>query len=138
MSNGNPKEVIIIAEDSAPNRKIQGHLLEKLGYRVLACEDGKEAWNHLSSGKVPNVVAVVSDIMMPNMDGIELLRKLREHDTLKDTPFILVTAVSDKNYIVEAKELNVTGYILKPLTFSRVASKLQEIFPNRRFPKIAV
>lgn len=132
-----PKDTIVIAEDSPPNRKILAHLLEKLGFNVVACEHGQDAWEQLQSGKHERVVAVISDIMMPQMDGINLLKAMRGHETLKGLPVVLVTAVSEKDYIVQAKELNVNGYILKPVTFQRVTSKLQELFPGRTFPKLA-
>jgi len=113
------------------------HLLNKLGYEVESCEDGAQAWEKLSSGELNNVVAILSDIMMPNLDGVELLKNVRAHETLKDLPFILITAVSDREYIMEAKENNVSSYILKPVTFQRVTSKLKEIFPDKKFDKMA-
>jgi two-component system chemotaxis response regulator CheY len=131
------KDTIVIAEDSPPNRKILTHLLEKLGYQVCACEHGQEAWDKLKEGKLERVVAVISDIMMPNLDGINLLRNIRSDEQLKNLPVVLVTAVSEKDYIVQAKDLNVNGYILKPVTFQRVTNKLQELFPDREFPKLA-
>ncbi len=137
MSETPERDTIVIAEDSPPNRKILGHLLEKLGFNVVACENGQQAWEALSSGEHKRVVAVISDIMMPTMDGIQLLRNVRGHDTLKELPLVLVTAVSEREYIVQAKELNVNGYILKPVTFQRVTTKLQELFPARTFPKVA-
>jgi len=133
----NPKETIIISEDSPPNRKILAHLLNKMGYEVVACEDGAKAWEQLSSGKHENVVAIISDIMMPNMDGIELLKNVRSNYKTPDIPFVLVTAVSERDYIVEAKKQNVNGYILKPVTFQRVTAKLSELFPSKVFPKSA-
>ena len=81
-------------------------------------------------------MAVISDIMMPTMDGIQLLRNVRGKENLKTIPFVLVTALSEKEYIVQARELNVNGYILKPVTFQRVTSKLQELFPERALPKL--
>ncbi|MAE72681.1 MAG: response regulator [Bdellovibrionaceae bacterium] len=131
------KEVIVVAEDSPPNRKILCHLLEKLGYEVVGCEDGEVALKAIEEHKDANIVAVISDIMMPKMDGIELLKKVRSIESQKDTPFVLVTAVSDREYIVEAKALGVNGYILKPVTFQRVTSKLQELFPGKQFPNLA-
>jgi two-component system, chemotaxis family, chemotaxis protein CheY len=131
------KDTIVIAEDSAPNRKILSHLLEKLGFHVVACENGQVAWEEVQSGKHPRIIAVISDIMMPAVDGIELLKKIRAEEKFKTLPFVLVTAVSDKEYIAQAKSLNVNGYILKPVTFQRVTSKLQELFPTRKLPKIA-
>ncbi|MCB9025352.1 MAG: response regulator [Bdellovibrionaceae bacterium] len=133
----NQKECIVVAEDSPPNRKILVHLLEKLGYEVVSCEDGKIAWEKLESGELKNVVAILSDIMMPNMDGIQLLKNVRAHETFGPLPFILITAVSDREYIIQAKELKVNGYILKPVTFQRVTSKLKEIFPDKKFDKLA-
>lgn len=131
------KDTIIIAEDSPPNRKILGHLLEKLGFHVVACEHGQAAWEALQSGQHTRVVCVISDIMMPTMDGLGLLRNIRGEEKFKKMPVVLVTAVSEKDYIVQAKELNVNGYILKPVTFQRVTTKLQELFPGRTFPKVA-
>lgn len=130
-------ESIIIAEDSPTNRKILAHLLEKLGYTVLAYENGQLAWDALQAPENANVKMIVSDIMMPSMDGLEFLKNIRQHEKFKDLPVILVTAVSDKDYIVRAKELKCNGYILKPVTFGRVTSKLQELFPHKKFPKLA-
>lgn len=128
---------ILIAEDSPPNRKILAHLLEKLGFSVIAFENGQLAWEHLSTGdKNRDIIAIISDIMMPNMDGIQLLRHVRGHDSLKHLPFILVTAVSDKDYVSQSQDLNVNGYILKPVTFQRVTTKLQELFPDKKLHKL--
>lgn len=133
-----PQEKIVVAEDSPPNRKILMHLLQKLGYEVIGCENGENAWEELQKLKTDKqLVAVISDIMMPTMNGIDLLKKIRESDEFKDLPVLLVTAVSDKEYIFEAKAMNVNGYVLKPVTFQRVTSKLQELFPNKKFPKLA-
>ena len=131
------KECIVVAEDSPPNRKILVHLLEKLGYEVESCEDGKQAWEKLENGELENVVAVLSDIMMPNMDGLQLLKNVRSKEGLKGLPFVLITAVSDREYIMQAKEHKVNGYILKPVTFQRVTSKLKEIFPDKKFDRLA-
>lgn len=130
------KDKILVAEDSAPNRTILVHLLKKLGFDVVECVDGNSAWAELQKPDC-NVTAILSDIMMPGMDGIQLLEKCRQHEKYKTIPFVLVTAVSDKNYIVNAKAHNVNGYILKPVTFQRVTAKLEEIFPNKKLPKLA-
>ena len=137
MSETQTKETIVIAEDSPPNRKILAHLLEKLGFKVIACEHGKEAWEKLNDPATGPVVLVISDIMMPTMDGLQLLREIRGSEKHKELPVVLVTAVSEKDYIVQARELNVNGYVLKPVTFQRVTSKLQELFPSKTFPKLA-
>ncbi|MCM2281324.1 MAG: response regulator [Bdellovibrionaceae bacterium] len=131
------EEYIVVAEDSPPNRTILTLLLRKLGFKVLECEDGDVAWSVLDEGKDKKIIGIISDLMMPNMDGLELLRRIRNDERFAQLPFVLVTAVSDKDYIFEAKNLNVHGYILKPVTFRRVSEKLQQLFPERRFPKLA-
>ncbi len=131
------KEKIIIAEDSPPNRKILMHLLGKMGFEVVGCENGEIAFNALNLPENSNTVALLSDIMMPVMDGIELLQAVRKSEKFKNLPVLLISAVSDKEYIVQAKNSEVNGYILKPVTYQRVQNKMQELFPNKVFPKQA-
>jgi CheY-like chemotaxis protein len=131
------KERILIAEDSIPNQKILSHLLIKLGYEVIACTNGKEAWAQLQNPENDKIVAILSDLMMPEEDGITFLTKVRESEKFKTLPFVLITAVSDRDQIMNAKSLNVSGYILKPVTFQRVTTKLKELFPNKKFPHLA-
>lgn len=131
------EEYVVVAEDSPPNRTILVLLLKKLGYKVFECEDGEVAWTMMQKNKDKNIVAVVSDMMMPNMDGMELLRRVRGTEGFEKLPFVFVTAISEKDYIYEAKNLKANGYILKPVTYSRVTQKLKELFPNKTFPNIA-
>lgn len=132
------KEFILVAEDSAPNRTILCHLIIKLGFGIIECHDGKMAWEQLNRSEEERgkIIAIISDIMMPQMDGVELLKKVRESDNFNKIPFVLVTAVADKEYIIEAKKLGVDGYVLKPITFQRVLHKLNELFPDRKLTKL--
>lgn len=130
-------EYVVVAEDSPPNRTILVLLLKKLGFNVLECEDGQLAWSTLDTNRDKKIVAVISDIMMPNMDGMELLRRTRADSFYKSVPFVFVTAVSEKDYIFEAKTLQAQGYILKPVTYKRVAQKIQELFPDKKIPSLA-
>jgi two-component system chemotaxis response regulator CheY len=75
-------------------------------------------------------------MMMPVMDGLTLLKTVRESAQGKSIPIVLITAVSDKDLILQAKNLSVNGYILKPVTSQRVESKMKELFPSRTFPKL--
>lgn len=131
------RETIIIAEDSLPNQKILQHLLLKLDYDVIACNNGQIAWDKLHAPETKNVVAILSDMMMPELDGMSFLKNVRGDEKFKSLPFVLITAVSDKDQIMAAKSLEVNGYILKPVTFQRVTAKLKELFPNRKFPNLA-
>jgi two-component system chemotaxis response regulator CheY len=131
------EECIVVAEDSQPNRTILVLLLKKLGYRVLECEDGQTAWDMIEQNHDKNIVGIISDLMMPGMDGLELLRRVRNDQKHQSLPFVLVTAVADRDYIQEARALEVSGYILKPVTYKRVSGKLQELFPEKIFPLLA-
>jgi CheY-like chemotaxis protein len=130
-------EYVVVAEDSPPNRTILVLLLRKLGFKVFECEDGQIAWDTMDKNRDKNIVAVISDIMMPNVDGMELLRRTRDDKEYSSLPFVFVTAVSEKDYIFEAKSLHVNGYILKPVTYQRVSQKIKEIFPNKKLPALA-
>lgn len=135
MSEEAKNDTILVVEDSAPNRRILTHLIEKLGFDTVACADGKEAWDKFQAG-IPNLVTIVSDIMMPNMDGIELLEAVRESDSdLKAIPFFLCTAVMDKEYILKSKQLGVDAYIVKPITFDKLKNKLTATFPEKKWPR---
>lgn len=132
-----PSEGIIIAEDSVQNQKILHHLATKLGYHTILCRNGQEAWDKLNEPEQKNVVAILSDLIMPVEDGLTLLKKIRESEKFKNLPVIIVTASSEKEHIMQAKNLSVSGYILKPVSFPRIISKLKELFPNKKFPDIA-
>ncbi|MAF91487.1 MAG: response regulator [Bdellovibrionota bacterium] len=132
------KKSVILAEDSPTNRTVIKHLLLKLGFSVIECETGKIAWQALQAEyEKENVVAVISDIMMPDMDGIDFLEMVRDEEKYKSLPFVLVTAVMEKEQVVSAKKLGVNGYILKPVTFQRISAKMKELFPEHKFPRMA-
>lgn len=135
MAEEEKNDTILVVEDSAPNRRILTHLIEKLGFDTVACADGLEAWEKYQAG-IPKLVTIVSDIMMPNMDGIELLEHVRTSDTeSKDIPFFLCTAVMDKEYILKSKQLGVNAYIVKPITFDKLKNKLKATFPDKKWPR---
>ncbi len=138
LSQSETLECVVVAEDSAPNRKVLVLLLQKFGFEVIECEDGDDAWRAIEEeyGK-KNIVAVFSDLMMPKMDGLEFLRRVRNSERTRELPFVFVTAVSDADYIMEARSLKSNGYILKPVTYQRLAAKLKELFPERAFPQMA-
>ena len=138
MEEQAPGGCIILAEDSATNRKILTHLLEKMGFVVEAYENGAEAWKALETKKhQKDLLAIITDIMMPEMDGIELLKKVRTTPEFEKLPVIIASAVSDKRSILEAKDHHVTGYLLKPVTQQKLMVKLKELFPNHKFPSFA-
>ena len=128
---------VLVAEDSAVNRKILVHLLVKMGFEVSEHDDGAKAWEEFKSQPAGTYSVIFSDIMMPEMDGLELLKNVRTESEAKDTPFVLLTAVSDKDSIMEAKKHDVNGYLLKPVSYEKVKKKALEFFPKMKFPALA-
>ena len=129
------KDVVIILEDSAPNQNILKRILEKCGFSVLAADDGKQGLTLLDRVKTENLklVAIISDIMMPNMDGHQFHEAVRNSEHA-GVPFVFLTAMSDKQNVLEARKHGVQGYLLKPITMDKVKEKLKELFPKRQFP----
>lgn len=130
--------MIVVAEDSPPNLRIITHLITKFEFDAIACKDGDLAWEFLEKCDIGRVAAVVSDLMMPNMSGLELLSKIRGDERFKHLPFIFVTAISDVDHIKAAAKYNVQGYLLKPVTFEALSEKLKSIFPNAKIKPTAL
>jgi CheY-like chemotaxis protein len=117
------KGLAIVIDDSAAHRINLELLLKKLNYQVLSFENGTKALKHLQASNTSPAL-VLSDLMMPEISGFDVLKKIRTMDYLKDTPFILITAAMDRGLILEAKELSVDGYILKPVTLEKLSEKI--------------
>lgn len=128
---------IIVAEDSTVNRKILVNILQKMGFKVSEFENGKLAWEVFKNSPNGTFSAVFSDIMMPEMDGLQFLNCVRNESSSKDIPFVLLTAISDKDSIIQAKANNVNGYLLKPVSYDKVKKKVSEFFPTLKLPSQA-
>ncbi|MDE2343756.1 MAG: chemotaxis response regulator CheY [Betaproteobacteria bacterium] len=118
----------LVVDDFSTMRRIVRNLLKELGFtNVQEAEDGVDALQKLAGG---NFDFVVSDWNMPNMTGIELLRKIRSDPTLKHLPVLMVTAEAKKENIIEAAQSGASGYIVKPFTAATLDEKLKKIFQN--------
>jgi len=111
------KIAILLVEDSALVRAMEKRILEDAGYEVVAAEDGLDALNALGRH---SFAAVVSDINMPNMDGLMLTARIRKEPRYKDLPVILVTALSSDEDKRRGLEVGANAYIPKPSFDQRV------------------
>jgi EAL domain-containing protein (putative c-di-GMP-specific phosphodiesterase class I)/CheY-like chemotaxis protein len=106
---------VLLVDDDAAVRNALRRVLEHRGYQVFACSSGGEALEHLAVGGYD---AMVSDVRMPGMSGLKLLRAVREHDL--DLPVILVTGNPDLASATEAVEYGAFQYLIKPVESDRL------------------
>jgi two-component system, cell cycle response regulator len=104
---------ILIAEDDAISRTILRRAVEKFGHECLAAENGERAWKMFREN--PGVDAIISDWMMPGMDGLELCRKVRGKEREVYTYFIFLTALGDRDHLLMGLEAGADDYLNKPL-----------------------
>lgn len=124
MSDKNMKFLVI--DDFPTMRRIVRNLLKELGYsNVEEAEDGVDALSKLREGSFD---FVVSDWNMPNLDGLEMLKQIRQDDQLKHLPVLMVTAEAKKENIIEAAQAGASGYVVKPFTAGTLEEKLNKIF----------
>lgn len=110
---------VLIVEDDPTILHNLGLLLELSGLDVIKAQNGQEAISLLSECEAGTAVTgrpgmIVSDLMMPNMDGFELLRTVRADDRLKLLPFVLLSARSDPSDLHKAFSLGASDYLVKP------------------------
>ena len=104
------KRSLLLVEDSIVTRIQEKRILEAAGYEVITAVDGVNAWNILASRSFD---AIVSDIMMPNMDGLELTAKIRANKKFAEIPIILVTSLASEEDRRKGLEVGADAYISK-------------------------
>ena len=111
---------VLIVDDDERNRYALSSYLDMLEMKVITANDGESALNILRSGKTIDLILL--DIMMPVMDGYEMLRLLRNDASLKDIPVIAVTARAMKGDDLKCLEAGATDYIAKPIDLKNFLS----------------
>ncbi len=114
---------ILIADDDATNRLILRRFLEKWGYQVTATENGAQAWEAMQAAQVPGIALL--DWMMPEMDGIEICRRLRAQSGAPYIYVILLTAKSQKQDILAGFAAGADDYLSKPFDTDELAARVR-------------
>jgi two-component system chemotaxis response regulator CheY len=117
---------ILVVDDFSTMRKIVRNILQQMGFtNIEEAEDGKIALKRLQDG---DIEFIISDWNMPNMMGIDLLKSVRADEKLKSVPFLMVTAESQKENVLQAVQAGVSNYIVKPFTAEIMEEKMKLIF----------
>lgn len=116
---------ILVVDDSSTMRRILRMTLGRCGYNnVEEAGDGKEA---LAKCEAQQFACVLTDWNMPNMDGLQLILKLRETPNYKDVPIVMVTTEGAKDDVIEALTRGANSYIVKPFTPETLSEKMKEV-----------
>lgn len=113
---------VLIAEDDRDSRELMNWLLEKLGHQVVAADDGKQAWEAYRRGEFR---LVISDLLMPNVDGLELCRRIRNTRQSKYTYIILLTALIGKKDYLDGMEAGADDFVTKPFDPDELKARLR-------------
>jgi len=114
---------VLIAEDSVTSRMMLTATVKKWGFDVSEVEDGLDAWEIMQHHDHPNLLIV--DWEMPNMDGIELCKKIRSKNSQNPPYIILLTGRTESKYIVEGLESGANDYVPKPFNTAELQARIQ-------------
>jgi two-component system chemotaxis response regulator CheY len=115
---------ILAADDSASMRQMVTFTLKGAGFDVVEAVDGVDA---LAKAKSGSFDLVLSDVNMPNMDGIELVKNLRTLPNYKFTPILMLTTESGTNKKMEGKQAGATGWIVKPFNPDQLLNTIKRV-----------
>ena len=117
---------LLVVDDSSTMRRIIKNTLSRLGYEdVLEGEDGVQGWTALNEN--PDIGMLITDWNMPEMNGLELVKKVRADSRFTDLPIIMVTTEGGKAEVITALKAGVNNYIVKPFTPQVLKEKLSAV-----------
>lgn len=125
-SAGRPR--ILVAEDDPEVLKMLEHVMKTLG-DVVACKDGQDAWEQAQSGPRPDVV--VTDLMMPRMDGLSLAKHLKSVPKLSTVPVVMLTAKTGPRDVIAGINAGARFYVTKPFKTEELVSKVRKALGHK-------
>jgi two-component system chemotaxis response regulator CheY len=122
-----PKTRLLIVDDMMTMRKVVARVCKEIGFSDISeAVDGQKAWEAIETADPPYGL-IISDWNMPNLSGLELLKKVRTSAKFAKLPFVLVTAEAEQKQIVEAVQAGVSNYVIKPFTAQGLQEKLEAV-----------
>ena len=117
-------KVALTVDDSKTIREMVSFTLKNEGFEVIEAEDGQHAISVLGNQEVS---VIITDLNMPNMDGLELIRNLRANPTYKFTPILMLTTEGDANKKQQGKDAGATGWIVKPFNPEKLIQVVNKV-----------
>ena len=117
-------KIIMTVDDSASVRQMVSFTLKQAGYQVIEAVDGKDALSKLNGA---GIHMMLTDLNMPNMDGIELIRNVRANPACKFIPIVMLTTESQAEKKQEGKAAGATGWIVKPFKPEQLLAVVKKV-----------
>jgi len=127
LQNG-AKHTALVIEDDQIIVTLLEHMLSRQGYGVRTAVDGKQAIEFVETLQEPPEL-VVLDVMLPYIDGFELLRKIRQHETWNNVPVIMLTAKGQEQSVVRALDDGANDYVVKPFRPRELLARIRRLIP---------
>ncbi len=124
---------ILVVEDSPIQAEELRHMLENHGYYVSVAYNGAKA---LTAMREHKPALIISDIVMPVMDGYELCRQVKEDEDLKDIPIILLTFLSDPADVIKSLEYGAHIFVTKPYSEHSLLARIQDVITDKGLPRV--
>lgn len=121
--------VVLVVEDNGDMRSYIKQVLAPEGYRMLEASNGEQGLQQAVE-QMPDII--ISDVMMPVMDGREMLAHLKEDERIQHIPILLLTAVNEECEMIRSFEAGVDGYVTKPFSATLLCTRINSILDNRR------
>ena len=121
-------KTVLVVDDSVSMRQMVSFTLSGAGFEVVEAGDGKEAVDKLNGGAQPNLV--ITDLNMPNMDGISLIKAVRGMASHKFTPILMLTTESSDDKKKEGQSAGATGCIVKPFNPEQMLATINKVLPG--------
>ncbi len=119
---------ILVIEDDDIMLKAIRNILGKDGYNVITAKDGKEAFEKLENGEYD---VVVTDLMMPYANGLEVVSRLRSDETKRNVGIIVISSVGNEENITEAFRLGADDYLKKPIMAGELLIRIRKLLANK-------
>lgn len=120
-------KTVLVVDDSSTMRQMVAYTLTNAGYEVVEAGNGKEAVGKLNGGAKPSLV--VTDLNMPEMDGITLITEIRKMAAFKFTPILMLTTESADDKKKAGQAAGATGWIVKPFNPEQMLKVIQKVLP---------
>ncbi len=123
--NGSQRTVVVVEDDQIIATVLE-HLLSRRGYKVEVARDGRQAVQYIDATEAPPEL-VLLDVMLPYVDGFELINKIRAHATWSQVPVIMLTAKSTEQHIVRALDNGANDYVVKPFRPEELMARVRRL-----------